>query len=126
MMGQGLGPGFTTVATRRSVILSADGLEFVLTFRCAACSAATSRDRSAPPMIPAEVLNRSRRPNLPLLLNIAVFSSQSAGLPQLRLDTYSARIRFLWRFSAIFNPHRPADCLAGADVFLMLRSSSSN
>jgi hypothetical protein len=48
-MGQGLGPGFTTVAARRSVILSADGIEFVFTFRCAACSAAASRDRRAPP-----------------------------------------------------------------------------
>ena len=32
MMVQGLGPGFRTVATRRSVILSVDGLELVLTF----------------------------------------------------------------------------------------------
>src|ERR1035437_5752934 len=93
MIGQGLGPGFTRVATRRSVILSADGLELVLTFRCAACSAAASRDRSAPPMIPAEVLNRSRRPILPLRLNIAVFSSLSAGLPQPRSDNHSGRIR---------------------------------
>ena len=31
MMGQGLGPGFTTVTTRRSVIFSVDGLELVLT-----------------------------------------------------------------------------------------------
>src|SRR5271157_532743 len=71
MMGHGLGPGFATMATRRSVILSADGLELVLTFRWAGCSAAASRDRSAPPIIPAEVLNRSRRPILPLLLNIS-------------------------------------------------------
>src|ERR1019366_538040 len=70
MMEQGLGPGFTTVATRRSVILSADGLELALTFRCAACWAAASRERSAPPMIPAEVLNRSRRPILPLRFNM--------------------------------------------------------
>src|SRR5664280_3191009 len=85
MMGQGLGPGFTTVATRRSVILSADGLESVLTFRCAACSAAASRDTSAPPMIPAEVLNRSRRPILPLLLNIAIFSY-----------LFSCQVTFTW------------------------------
>src|SRR5271157_1274971 len=71
MMGQGLGPGFATMATRRSVILSADGLELVLTLRGATCSAAASRARSAPPMIPAEVLNRSRRPILPLRLNIS-------------------------------------------------------
>ena len=32
-MGHGLGPGFATVATRRSVILSAEGLELVLTLR---------------------------------------------------------------------------------------------
>src|SRR5271157_6360113 len=75
MMGQGLGPGLATMATRRSVILSADGLELVLTLRGAACSAAASRDRSAPPMIPAEVLNRSRRPILLLLLSISLFSS---------------------------------------------------
>ena len=31
MMGQGLGPGFTTVATRRSVIFSVEGLELVFT-----------------------------------------------------------------------------------------------
>src|SRR5579864_5837131 len=29
--GQGLGPGFTTVATRRSVIFRSEGREFVLT-----------------------------------------------------------------------------------------------
>jgi hypothetical protein len=32
MMVQGLGPGLRTVAIRKSVILSFDGLEFVLTF----------------------------------------------------------------------------------------------
>src|SRR5271157_5632722 len=96
MMGHGLGPGFATMATRRSVILSADGLEFVLTFRWAGCSAAASRDRSAPPIIPAEVLNRSRRPILPLLLNIAVFTSRSVGLLQIRSVDHSARIRRLW------------------------------
>ena len=92
-MGQGLGPGFTTVATRRSVILSVDGLEFVLTFRCAACSAAASRDRSAPPIITAELLNRSRRPILPLRFNIAVFSSLSAGLTSsnARIEPISSR-----------------------------------
>ena len=32
MIGHGLGPGLTTVATRRSVIFNVEGLEFVLTF----------------------------------------------------------------------------------------------
>src|SRR5271157_94446 len=94
MMGHGLGPGFATMATRRSVILSADGLELVLTFRGAACSAAASRDRSAPPVIPAEVLNRSRRLILLLRFNIAVLSSLSACwvIPtKLRLLTSSFR-----------------------------------
>src|SRR5580704_6504198 len=81
MRGHGLGPGFTMVATRISVILSADGLELLLTFFCGACSAAASRDRSAVPTIPAEVLNRSRRPIFPLRLDIAVLLSLLPGCP---------------------------------------------
>src|ERR1017187_10314101 len=77
--GQGLGPGFTMVHTRRSVILSADGLEFLFTFCCGACSAAASRDKSAPPTSPAELLKRSLRPILPLRLNIWLYSAPSAG-----------------------------------------------
>src|SRR5579863_4234033 len=72
MMVQGLGPGFTTVATRRSVTRSADGPELVFTFRCGDCSAAASRDRSTPPVIPAEALNNSRRSISPFRFDIDV------------------------------------------------------
>src|SRR5579862_8723729 len=95
IIGHGLGPGFCTTATRRSVTRRADGLELVFTFRWGACSAAASRDRSAPPRIPAEVLNRSRRPILPLPFHIAVFSSQLAGVTR----RSSANHSVTWRLS---------------------------
>ena len=62
-MVQGLGPGFTTVATRRSVILRVEGLEFVFTFFTSA-PAAESLPTSAPPNIAAEVFKISRRPSV--------------------------------------------------------------
>src|ERR1700677_3316125 len=93
--GQGLGPGFTMVHTRRSVILSVDGLELVFTFFCGACSAAASRDRRALPTIPADVLKRSRRAILPLRLNIAVFLS----LHHLSLVPLAQEIRYCGKTS---------------------------
>src|SRR5882672_2275959 len=59
MIGQGLGPGFTTVATRRSVILSVEGLELVLTALGYASSDWSIN--SAPPSAPIEVFRTSRR-----------------------------------------------------------------
>src|SRR5204863_4341252 len=61
MMGQGLGPGFTIVATRRSVIFSLEGREFVLTFlgETSVASVATR----ALPSTPTEAARISRRPN---------------------------------------------------------------
>jgi len=59
MMGQGLGPGFTIVATRKSAIFSAEGLEFVLTPFGYASNEWSSN--SAPPSIPIEVFRTSRR-----------------------------------------------------------------
>src|SRR5581483_518338 len=59
-MVQGLGPGFFTVATRRSVILSVDGLEFVLTFRICG-SAVAYFCKSAPPNRAADLLRSPRR-----------------------------------------------------------------
>src|SRR5437763_14885674 len=44
--GQGLGPGLTRVATRRSVIFSVDGLEFVFAFFG---DAQTGSSSNAPP-----------------------------------------------------------------------------
>src|SRR5690348_13152711 len=61
MMGQGPGPGFTTVATRRSVIFRVDGLECVLTFCWICASVPASEPSSAPPSIAAEVFNTPRR-----------------------------------------------------------------
>src|ERR1017187_8821175 len=109
MIGDVKGTPRSTI-TRMSVILSADGLEFALTFRGADCSAAASRDSSAPPMIPAEVLNRSRRPIFLLRLNIAVFP-----LCMLGYSSYSAMP---------FPPGTPpSNCLAGASRLVNLRGS---
>src|SRR6266403_3929902 len=62
MMGQGLGPGFTRVATRRSVIFSLDGLELVLTplGKASVRSPASTK----PPTAIAEVFSTSRRSNV--------------------------------------------------------------
>src|SRR5216110_2272256 len=49
MMGQGLGPGFTIVATRRSVIFSLEGREFVLTFLGETSVASVALERSPVP-----------------------------------------------------------------------------
>jgi hypothetical protein len=67
MMVQGLGPGFTTVATRRSVIFNVDGPELVFTpFALTSMDFPESR---VPPSASAEDFRTSRRPNLfPLLL----------------------------------------------------------
>src|SRR3954468_22935070 len=46
IIGQGFGPGLTRVATRRSVIFSVDGLEFVFTFFG---DAQTGSSSNAPP-----------------------------------------------------------------------------
>src|ERR1035438_6404892 len=109
MIGDVKGTPRSTI-TRMSVILSADGLEFALTFRGADCSAAASRDSSAPPMIPAEVLNRSRRPIFPFRLNIAVFPLCMPGY-----SSYPAMP---------FPPGTPpSNCLAGASGFVNLRGS---
>src|SRR4051812_45118790 len=59
MMGHGLGPGFTMVATRMSVIFSFEGREFVFTFRGYASSESSAN--SAPPMAAAELFSISRR-----------------------------------------------------------------
>src|SRR5258708_1513415 len=69
-MGQGLGPGFTIVATRRSVIFSADGLEFVFTaFGKASSGSLISKPL---PKARADVFITSRRlKTFPLLLFMA-------------------------------------------------------
>src|SRR5450755_1176207 len=59
MIGHGLGPGLTIVATRKSVIRSAEGLELVLTPLGWASSGSPSR--SAAPKAPAELFRISRR-----------------------------------------------------------------
>src|SRR5258705_11799098 len=59
MMGQGLGPGLTIVATRRSVIFSAEGAELGLTSLGYACSEPSSN--SPAPSAPIEVFRMSRR-----------------------------------------------------------------
>ena len=62
MMVQGLGPGLRTVATRRSVILSVEGLEWVLTFWKGGSGAALARvPSSAPPNSAAEDFSSPRR-----------------------------------------------------------------
>jgi hypothetical protein len=72
-MGQGLGPGFTTVATRRSVTFSVEGLEFVLTaFGYASRASPTSK---APPKAIADVFSTSRRPNFMELFSLISISS---------------------------------------------------
>jgi hypothetical protein len=66
MIVQGLGPGFLMVATRRSVILSFDGLEFVLTFLISGSGSAFNLLPSiAPPTIAADVLKSPLRPIFP-------------------------------------------------------------
>ena len=60
-MVQGLGPGFTTVATRRSVIVRLEGLELVFTLRISASAPAASVPANAPPSIAADVFNTPRR-----------------------------------------------------------------
>src|SRR5579884_2848273 len=72
-MVQGLGPGLTIVATRRSVIRSAEGLELIFTFFWAGRWAAASRDSSAPPAAVADVLKRSRRLRLRLRPDMSRF-----------------------------------------------------
>src|ERR1700682_584113 len=62
MRGQGLGPGFTRVATRRSVIFSLDGLELVLTLLGKA--SVRSPANTKPPSAMAEVFSTSRRSNV--------------------------------------------------------------
>src|ERR1700719_427850 len=62
MRGQGLGPGFTRVATRRSVIFSLDGLELVLTPLEKA--SVRSSVNTKPPSAIAEVFSTSRRSNV--------------------------------------------------------------
>src|SRR4029079_10805972 len=59
IMGQGLGPGLTIVATRKSVIRNAEGLELVLTPLGYASRGSPSR--RAAPSAPAEVFRTSRR-----------------------------------------------------------------
>src|SRR5207237_7843663 len=61
MMGQGLGPGFTIVAKRMSVIFSFEGREFVLTLLGYASS--ESPASKAPPIAAAELFSTSRRAN---------------------------------------------------------------
>src|SRR5208337_1883741 len=59
---QGLGPGFTTVATRRSVIFRLDGLELVFTLRnCGSGPASAFVPTNAPPNITADVFKTPRR-----------------------------------------------------------------
>src|ERR1700730_5163743 len=62
MRGQGLGPGFTRVATRRSVIFSLDGLELVLTPLGKA--SVRSPPNTKPPSASAEVFSTPRRSKL--------------------------------------------------------------
>src|SRR5260370_24774683 len=62
MRGQGLGPGCTGVATRRSVIFSLDGLELVLTPLGKA--SVRSSVNTKPPNAIAEVFSTSRRSNV--------------------------------------------------------------
>src|SRR5208337_4315698 len=59
---QGPGPGFTTVATRRSVIFRLEGLELVFTLRnCGSESASAFIPAHAPPSIAADVFKTPRR-----------------------------------------------------------------
>src|SRR3954464_9785685 len=59
IIGQGLGPGLTRVATRRSVIFNVDGLEFVFTLFG---DAQPSSSSNAPPATArADALKISRR-----------------------------------------------------------------
>src|SRR6266550_2267906 len=58
-MGQGLGPGLTIVATRRSAIFSAEGAELVLTALGYASSESSSN--SPAPSAPIEIFRMSRR-----------------------------------------------------------------
>ena len=65
-MVQGLGPGFTTVAMRRSVIFRVVGLELGFTFLIGVSwSALTLPPSSAPASIVADDLNNPLRPILP-------------------------------------------------------------
>src|SRR5262249_4244059 len=59
MIGHGLGPGFTTVATRISVIFNAEGAECV--FTALGYASAGWFSRSPPPIASAEVFMTSRR-----------------------------------------------------------------
>src|SRR5258708_39404210 len=61
MRGQGLGPGFTKVATRRSVIFKPEGLELVLTFF--ENTSVVSPPNTEPLSASAEAFSISRRPN---------------------------------------------------------------
>ena len=59
IMEQGLGPGFTIVATRRSVIFKSEGREFALTFF--GYNFMASRVSNDVPKMPAEDFRTSRR-----------------------------------------------------------------
>jgi Txe/YoeB family toxin of Txe-Axe toxin-antitoxin module len=65
MIGHGLGPGFTIVATRMSVIFRVEGLEFVFTvlgYAFLGCSSSNPlASASAEVFIMSRRLNRSRR-----------------------------------------------------------------
>src|SRR6266513_1057310 len=74
--GQGLGPGFTTVATRRSVIFSLDGPELVLT--ALGKASVRSPANTQPPSAIAEVFSTARRSNVsPPLFSMARCPFQS-------------------------------------------------
>src|SRR5712671_5469071 len=61
MRGQGLGPGFTRAATRRSVIFKLEGLELV--FMVFEKTSVASPASIEPPSAIAEAFNISRRPS---------------------------------------------------------------
>src|SRR5713101_5651098 len=70
MRGQGLGPGFTRVATRRSVIFKPEGLELV--FMVFEKTSVASPATMEPPSAIAEAFSISRRSNeLPPFLFMA-------------------------------------------------------
>src|SRR5437588_6335480 len=71
MRVQGLGPGFTMVATRRSVIFKSEGFEFVLT--PPGYASIVSPISSELPSIPADAFRTSRRSTKCWLLSLMSF-----------------------------------------------------
>src|SRR5215469_16928208 len=97
MIGQGLGPGLVTVATRISVILNADGAEFWFTDLGYASRGSFSK--SPPPIASAEVFMTSRRLK-PFRLPIRICPShRKVGKRQSRsIELVQSRKLYIARF----------------------------